>query len=74
MDNFTLEACVDSAESASAAVRGGATRLELCANLIIGGTTPSLFLYREIRKSSDIPVHILIRTRFGDSRYTGSEL
>ena len=74
MSNFTLEVCVDSAESALAAVRGGATRLELCANLVIGGTTPSLFLYREIRKVSDIPIHILIRPRFGDFCYTGSEL
>ncbi len=37
---FVLEACVDSLSSARAAKEGGATRLELCANLIIGGTTP----------------------------------
>ena len=40
--NFTLEVCVDSTASALAAKRGGADRLELCADLIIGGTTPSL--------------------------------
>ena len=39
-EQFVLEACVDSLESALAAKEGGATRLELCANLMIGGTPP----------------------------------
>ena len=36
-DAYTLEVCADSTESALAAADAGATRLELCANLVIGG-------------------------------------
>ena len=63
----------DSVESALAAVKGGANRLELCSNLVIGGTTPSQWLYEEIRKESDIRIHALIRPRFGDFCYTDHE-
>ncbi|HJB89674.1 MAG TPA: copper homeostasis protein CutC [Candidatus Blautia excrementigallinarum] len=73
MDNFILEACVDSVESAMAAVRGGATRLELCGSLVIGGTTPNPWLFKEIRRLSNIRIHALIRPRFGDFCYTDEE-
>ena len=46
---YTLEVCVDSTASALAAKRGGADRLELCADLVIGGTTPSLALRHKLR-------------------------
>ena len=47
MAKHLIEVCVDSMESVREAVRGGADRLELCANLIIGGTTPSPQMIRD---------------------------
>ena len=49
MKEYILEACVDSVESAMAAVEGGADRLELCGNLIIGGTTPCVPRKRRLK-------------------------
>lgn len=72
-NRFLLECATDSVESALAAAKGGADRLELCANLIIGGTTPTLALYDEVRSHSDIPLFILIRPRFGDFLYSDYE-
>lgn len=73
MGQYILEACVDSVESALAAANGGATRLELCSGLIIGGVTADPSLFQEIRKNSSIPIHALIRPRFGDFCYTDYE-
>ena len=69
-----LEVCVDSTASALAAKRGGADRLELCADLIIGGTTPSLALLRQVKEQTGLPVRALLRPRFGDFCYDRWEL
>lgn len=74
MNQFLIEGCVDCYESAMAAVRGGADRLELCANLAIGGTTPSPFLFEQIHREAGIPINVLIRPRFGDFLYSAEEL
>lgn len=68
-----LEVCVDSVESAVIAQRGGADRLEVCANLVIGGTTPGVSQFKQIRKACDIALNVLIRPRFGDFLYTDAE-
>ncbi|CUX66088.1 Copper homeostasis protein CutC [Clostridium sp. C105KSO15] len=73
MKDYILEVCVDSVESAKAAVQGGADRLELCANLVIGGTTPGVSQFKQIRKACDVPINVLIRPRYGDFLYTDHE-
>ena len=69
-----LEVCVDSVESAVNAELGGADRIELCGDLIVGGTTPSIALYEKIREKIKIPIHVLLRPRFGDFLYNEAEI
>lgn len=69
-----IEGCVDSHASALAACRGGADRLELCANLAIGGTTPSRALFRQVQRDCAVKINVLIRPRFGDFLYSEAEL
>ena len=73
MKDYILEVCVDSVESALAAKAGGATRLELCANLVIGGTTPGYALFDEVKRETGLPIRTLIRPRFGGFLYTDYE-
>ena len=74
MENYILECCVDRLASAINGEKGGANRFELCANLVIGGTTPSLTLFRQVRKHTNLPIHVLIRNRFGDFCYNDDEI
>lgn len=74
MSKYTLEICVDSVEAACIAAANGATRLEVCSNLVIGGTTPTYGLMKAIKERVSIPCHALIRSRFGDFLYSNEEV
>lgn len=69
-----FEVCVDSVEGAVAAQTAGAQRVELCDNLVEGGTTPSLGMLSVTRKAMDISIHALIRPRGGDFYYSPAEM
>ena len=68
-----VEACVESVEAAVAAVQGGAHRIELCANLAVGGTSPGTALLEECLSRVTIPVFVMIRPRAGHFHYSAVE-
>lgn len=69
-----VEAAVDTLHSAIVAERAGAGRIELCASLHDGGTTPSAGLIGAVKARVRIPVFVLIRPRGGDFVYSDTDV
>ncbi len=72
--SILLEISVETAEAAVAAERGGAQRIELCAQLVLSGLTPGEELMRRVRGAVHVPVFAMIRPRAGDFVYSPEEL
>lgn len=69
-----LEIAANSLNSALAAQAGGADRVELCANLGEGGTTPSYGAIAITRDRLQIPLYVLVRPRTGDFCYDADDV
>lgn len=71
---MTFEICTNSVASCIAAQEGGANRVELCAGIPEGGTTPSYGEIAMARELLNIKLHVIIRPRGGDFLYSPIEL
>lgn len=76
MKDYKVEICANSAESCKIAQEGGADRVELCAGMPEGGTTPSageIITARNVL-SQGTKLHVMIRPRGGDFVYSPLEV
>ncbi len=71
--SILIEAAVETLDGALAAEREGAGRLELCADLPRGGTTPGPGLLRSVRAQLEIPLFVMIRPRPGSFQFSAAE-
>lgn len=67
------ECCVNSFKEAIESHKKGADRIELCAELVNGGVTPSYGTIKIVNEELDIPIFVIIRPRPGDFLYTDEE-
>lgn len=67
------EVCVESFVEAVKAVQAGASRIELCENLSVGGTTPSFGTIKKCIEKLTVPVMVMIRPRGGNFNYSQEE-
>ena len=74
MVNPIIEVCANSAASCVTAEQGGAARVELCAGIPEGGTTPSYGEMVTARRAIGIQMNVIIRPRGGDFLYTPAEM
>jgi copper homeostasis protein len=70
---YIIEIATSDFGTTQSAVQGGADRIELCANLAEGGTTPSYGQIKKCREAFTTAIYPIIRTRGGDFLYTEEE-
>ena len=71
--SFVIEIATSDFLTTKSAVEGGADRIELCANLAEGGTTPSYAHIKKCREAFEIALFPIIRPRGGDFLYNKDE-
>lgn len=69
-----IEVCATSLFDVEQAIAGGASRVELCSALELGGITPSLGTIKQVLEKCKIKTNVLIRARGGDFVYTPDEI
>ena len=72
--NKKIEIACFNLESATLAQKAGADRVELCANISVGGTTPSIEIIQQARKNITLDLYVMIRPRGGNFVYSEAEL
>lgn len=70
---YIIEIATSDFATTRSAVEGGADRIELCANLYEGGTTPSFATIKKCREAFDVLLYPIVRPRGGDFLYTKDE-
>lgn len=69
-----LEIACFNLESALIAQKAGAARVELCADISVGGITPNLEMIQQARQHLSIDLNVMIRPRGGNFVYSDAEL
>ena len=72
-NNYLIEIATSDFITTKSAVEGGADRIELCANLAEGGTTPPYGTIKLCREAFSVSLFPIIRPRGGDFLYTADE-
>ena len=73
VQNAQLEIACFNLESALIAQENGAHRVELCAGIEVGGTTPNFEIVKQAREKLAIDLYVMIRPKGGNFVYTDAE-
>lgn len=71
--NKKIEIACFNLESALIAQNDGADRVELCADMLVGGTTPTIEIIQQAREHLTIDLYLMIRPRGGNFVYSEAE-
>jgi len=70
---FEIEIALEEAAHAVGLAELGVHRIELCANLVEGGLTPTVGQATEVVSTTELPVYAMLRPRSGNFTYSKSE-